>query len=77
MEKIKRAFEEYWSEKKWQDLTEEQMDSFITKVISKLNIDTWSGCDIADIYEYAFTVSKPESTIQTQRQSGYIKESER
>jgi len=43
---------------KWQDLTEEEMDKFTDFVSMKLNLKSWSGCDIADVYEMAVSISK-------------------
>lgn len=48
--------------KEWQKLSETEMDGFINTVCQKLNITTWSGIDMADIYEKAVAIKSLQNT---------------
>ena len=48
--------------KEWQKLSENEMDDFINTVCHKLNIQTWNGIDMADIYEKAVAIKQHQNT---------------
>lgn len=46
----------------WQKLSEKEMDDFINTCCQKLNVTTWSGIDMVDIYEKAIAIKSHQNT---------------